>query len=285
MRRRTRLNLVLLAVVVVLALAAWLLPRPAGEPAPVTALAPGEVRALELRYPAEPGRPAVVLERRRDGWHLTRPLARPARDGRVVTALGVLDARSGSCYGAGERDPGEFGLATPRLLLRAGDTELAFGDRAPDGRRYLRAGARLCLVEDRAYPLLAEGVDGLAAPGLLPPGSTLLALETPAAAAERATAASDWRLTRGSGDPGRWANRWRGARADGFLLEPPGADLGRVRVRTAAGEALEWRIARDLPELVLVPIDAAYGMAVPEALGRNLLEPPQTPPAEEENRE
>lgn len=285
MRRRTRLNLLLLAVVVVLALAAWLLPRPAGEPAPFTTLAPAAVRALALRYPAEPTRPPLALERRDDGWHLTRPIARPARDGRVVTALGVLDARSESCYPAAERDPAEFGLAEPRLVVRADGTEVAFGDRAPDGRRYLRANDRLCLVDDRAYPLLVEGVDGLAAPGLLPPGSTPVALETPAAAAERATPASDWKMLRGVGDPERWADRWRGARAKAFLLEPPGDDLGRVRVRTAAGDVHAWRIARDLPELVLVPADADYGMAIPESLGRNLLRPPQTPNTGEQSHE
>lgn len=285
MRRRKGLNLLLLAAVVALALAAWLLPRPAGGPAPVTPIAPAEVRALELRFPADPARPALALERRRDGWHLTRPIARAARDGRVVSALGVLDARSESCYDAAGRDPAGFGLAEPRLVLRADDTEVAFGDRAPDGRRYLRAGGRLCLVEDRSYPLLAGGLDGLAAPGLLPPGSTPVAIETPAAAAERASPASDWRLLRGAGDPGRWADRWRGARARAFVLEPPGDDLGRVRVRTAAGDSHEWRIAQREPDVILVPADTDYGMVVPDPLAANLLEPPRTPPAGEENRE
>lgn len=285
MRRRRRLNLLLLAAVAALALAAWLLPRPAGGPAPVTPVAPAEVDALELRFPADAARPTLALERRRDGWHLTRPIARPARDGRVVSALGVLDARSESCYDAAERDPAEFGLAEPRLVLRADDTEVAFGDRAPDGRRYLRSGGRLCLVEDRSYPLLAGGLDGLAAPGLLPPGSTTVAIESPAAAAERATAASDWRMVRGAGDPERWANRWRGARAEAFVTEPPADDHGRVRVRTAAGDTHEWRIARRPPGLVLVPGDAGYGLVVPESLGEDLLEPPRTPPAGEAERE
>jgi hypothetical protein len=274
MRRRARLNAMLLAGVLAAAgAAAWLARDPsAGDT--LTALDPGEIRAFTVTYPREPQRPPLHLARREDGWHVTEPIARPARDGRVVTALAALTATPESCYDAGGRDRASFGLAPAAAVVEAQGTRLAFGARGPDGRRYVLAGQRLCLVPDQALPMLAAGLDGLALRGLLPVGTTAVTIETPAARAERATAASAWQLSRGTGDAEAWARTWRTARADTFALAPPQADLGAVSVRTSSGRLLRWRIAAREPDLVLVPADAPYGLVVPAARAGALLAPP-----------
>lgn len=274
MRRRALVNAALLAAAAGLALLAWLLPRGDGGPAPLTAVAPADVREVTVRYPREGRQAALELERRADGWHLTAPITRAARDGRVVTVLAVLGARPDSCYDAAEHEPARFGLDPPAVVLEAGDAVVAFGDLAADGRRYVRAGDRLCLLPDRARPLLARGLDGLASPGLLPPGATPVRIETPAARASRATAASSWALERGSGSAETWAARWRGARAEAFLREPPAADLGRLRVSTADGGTHRWRIARRDGGLVLVPEGADYGLVIGAGAAAGLLAPP-----------
>lgn len=210
MRHRHRYNLALLAVVVVLGLAALLAPEPSNSPPSLTPADPATVERAEIDYPRGDREP-VRLERGDNGWRLVSPIERRARDGRIVTALGVLAAASDSCYRSAEHEPADFGLESPRVVLRTGDVEVAFGDRAADSRRYVRAGERLCLLDDRSLPLLAEGVDGLGAAELIPPASTPAAIRTPAAAAERA-AGGGWTLVRGSGDAAAWARHWRSAR-------------------------------------------------------------------------
>lgn len=277
MRRRRLVNGILLGLALGLSAALWMLPGNDGDSSRLTGVDPDAVRALTLTYPrASSAR--LELERRDDGWHLTRPIARAARDGRIVTALEVLKARTDSCYELAAHDPAEFGLESPRLRLRIDDTTVAFGSRAADGRRYVAAGERLCLVADRGYPLLAQGLDGLAASGLLPQGAAPLRIDTPEAAAARANARADWQLERG--DQGRpvdleaWAAHWRAAGAQSFALSPGDGDHGRIRVETTGGGIHRWRIAQREPELVLVPADADYGLGIASEQAARLLHPP-----------
>ena len=161
MSRRGRLNLFLLGLIVVLGATALLLPEPGRErPAPAVAIDPARIDRIEVRFPR--GGEPLRLERDSEGWRLTAPQPRRASDGRVARLLESLRERTRSCYPATEHAAAEFGLETPRALLRLNDTTIALGDRAADGRRYLRARDQMCLVEDVALPMLREGAGGLA---------------------------------------------------------------------------------------------------------------------------
>lgn len=159
--RRGRLNLLLFGLALLLGLAALLLPDPrGGRPPPVVALDPAGIERIEARFPR--GGETLRLERRDGGWQLTAPVSRGARTGRVVRLLESLRERTGSCYPAADHEPSEFGFAPPRVVLALDGRSVEFGDRAGDGRRYLRAGGRLCLVEDVVVPMLGGGADTLA---------------------------------------------------------------------------------------------------------------------------
>ncbi|MEF8834149.1 MAG: hypothetical protein V5A42_04745, partial [Halofilum sp. (in: g-proteobacteria)] len=198
MRWRRSLNLMLAVAVAAGAGAAWYAGQGESGPPPLTALAPGDVRSLALSFPRD-GQASLRLERRRDGWHVVEPIERAASDGRVVTALSVLRLRARSCYPVAEHDPGAYGLDQPRLRMAANDTTVEFGDRAADGRRYVRAGDRLCLLPDRFWPLLKQGLDGLADPSVLGAGTAPRRIATPRAEARRRGDDDRWELTRGSG--------------------------------------------------------------------------------------
>jgi hypothetical protein len=62
------------------------------------------------------------------------------------------------------------------------------------------------------------------------------------------------------------------------VLNPPAADLGRVRAVTAAG-IREWRIAAREPALVLVQAGADYALAFAPEAGAGLLDPGLLDPA------
>lgn len=161
--RRGRLNLLLFGLALGLGLAALLLPDPqGGQPPPAVGLDPASIERIEARFPR--GGEPLRLERRDGRWWLTAPVAREARSGRVVRLLGSLRERTGSCYPAAEHEPAEFGLAPPRAVLVLDGRRVEFGDRAGDGRRYLHADGRLCLVEDIVVPMLRGGADTLAPP-------------------------------------------------------------------------------------------------------------------------
>ena len=175
------------------------------------------------------------LERRRDGWHVVEPIERAASDGRVVTALSVLAARARSCYPVAEHEPAEFGLDRPRLRMEADEATVEFGDRAADGRRYVRAGDRFCLLPDQYWPLLKQGLNGLAAPSILGAATTPRRIATPGAEARRSGTDDGWEFSRGSGDAKAWAAHWRGARA--FTAAWAVWKPGRSRARTDYAEA------------------------------------------------
>ncbi len=288
MRQRNLINGLLFAAALALG-AVVMLGTPQGDGsvrARLTPLTPSEVQTLEIEYPpaadAEAGDDGtIVLERRDGGWHLTRPLERPALDRRIVTALSGLSAAS-ACYSLLDRDPAEYGLAQPRLRLRADDRPLSFGDRTQDGRRYVRAGSRMCLLEDRTLPLLAQGIEALANPALLPEDAEPLAIEIPWARAERADNTNAWSSAGldavGASQLSDWTARWLAAHAESFVLTPPAADHGRIRIATADGQSHQWRIAQMPPELVLVPAGADYGLRITAERAEALLRPYPTEP-------
>ena len=272
MRLRRSLNVVLAVALVTGAVAAWYAGQAQDGPPPLTALAPRDVQTLELAFPRAEREP-LRLERRRDGWHFIEPIERPARDGRVVSALTVLAAPRRSCYPPADHDLADFGLDRPRLRMQADDTTVEFGDRAADGRRYVRAGGRFCLLPDQSWPLLKQGLDELADPNVLDTGAAPRRIATPDAEARRGDADGDWTLIEGVGDARAWAAHWRAARADTFILDPTAADRGRIRIATADA-ILEWRIAAREPTLVLVPVGADYGLGIAAEDAARLLAPP-----------
>lgn len=276
MRLRRSLNLVLVIAIVAGTGAAWYAGQTDSGPPPLTALTPADVETVTLTFPRE-ARASLRLERRRDGWHVTEPIERAARDGRVVTALTVLTAPARSCYPVTEHDPADFGLQRPHLRMQADAVTVEFGDRAADGRRYVRTGDRFCLLPDQFWPLMKRGLDGLAAPGVLGTGNSPRRIATPRAEARLRADGEGWDLMRGGGDAGAWAARWRAARASGFVLDPPAADLGRIRIATD-GAIMEWRIAAREPALVLVPTGADYGLEIGAGEAQRLLAPPANQP-------
>jgi hypothetical protein len=274
LRLRRSLNLVLAVAILAGAGGAWYAGQTQSGPSPLTAVEPRNVQTLELVFPRA-DRSSLRLERRRDGWHFVEPIKRPARDGRVVSALTVLAAPRRSCYPVAEHDPAEFGLDRPRLRMQADDTTVEFGDRAADGRRYVRAGDRFCLLPDQFWPLMKRGLDGLADPGVLGTGTAPRRIATPGAEARLGDADGAWTLAKGTGDAEAWAARWRAARADTFMLDPPAADLGRIRIATD-NAILEWRSAAREPMLILVPVGSDYGLGVAAEDAGHLLTPPSS---------
>jgi len=151
---RDRVNLLLLGVAAALGALILLLPGPRPERTPpAVAFEPDAVERITLERLDRSD--TVQLERRDGDWFVTAPERKDADSGRVARALAALRERTPSCYPAGGQNPGEFGLQPPQAVLLLDSTRVEMGYRAPDGRRYIRAGGRLCLVTDITLPILA----------------------------------------------------------------------------------------------------------------------------------
>lgn len=274
---RSWTNIALL-VVIAIVLTVMLLLRPGDRlpPAPLTEQSPEATSAFSVEY--ADNRPTLRLERSADeGWMIVEPVRHAARDTRTVRVLSLLDDRIDSCYAASTRDLTEYALDEPAITLIVGDETISFGDRAADGRRHVLSGERLCLIDDFSYPILHAHLTGLAELTLLPQGSEPVRIETPAAAAHDPDGEGKWTFSEGEGAPMRWAARWRGARANEFVLNPPADDLGTVEIELKTGEIRQWRIAQvegEEQNLILVPRDGQYGLRVPPDMANGLIEPP-----------
>lgn len=151
--RRNRANLLLLGIALLLGAGVLLLPEPRpAQPPPAVAFERTAVDRITLERLDEGE--ALQLERRQGSWFVSRPAERPADGARIAQALVALGTRTSSCYPAAEEEPSEFGLEPPQAELWLDDLRIEFGYRAHDGRRYIRAQGRLCLIADVTLPLL-----------------------------------------------------------------------------------------------------------------------------------
>ncbi len=154
MERRARLNLWLLAAVIV---AGWLLWRDLSAPPPtvpvvrVTGLDPAQVTRLTIDREAD-GR-LLEFEREAGRWWLRHDAERlPADAIRVGEVLRLVDAVSEANYDLATLDAREVGLVPPRARVTVDGIELRIGGQEPlKYRRYVAHGERLHLVTDTAY--------------------------------------------------------------------------------------------------------------------------------------
>jgi hypothetical protein len=153
MRRRARLNLLLLAAVAVGGWLVWqdLATPPVSAPVErVTALDPGQVRHLVITRESD-GRELEFL-REAGRWWLQREPRLPADRLRVTEVLRLVDAPSETSYALAAVSLAELGLEPPRARVRADGIELRIGAQEPlRYRRYVASGQRVHLVADTAY--------------------------------------------------------------------------------------------------------------------------------------
>jgi hypothetical protein len=141
-----RVNLVLLGVTTLLALAVWL-----GDPqlpgGPITHLDPAVVHVLRIE---ERGGRVLSFRRGPGGWHRDAPGGGPA-DGPDLDALAELAAApSRRSFPVAGADLAALGLAPARLCIILDQVTLELGGSEPiEGRRYVRVGQRIHLVDGR----------------------------------------------------------------------------------------------------------------------------------------
>jgi len=154
MRRKTRTNVILLAMVVLLATAVFAEIRreQALMSDPLTTLNPDQIRTLSI---ACQGCTARKFEKVDGHWLMREPKAQPASDRAVARLAAIVRAPVRYRRAASEVDPSKLGLDPPVATLDADGTVLKFGTTdAIRNDRYVEAGGTIALVPDRFSALL-----------------------------------------------------------------------------------------------------------------------------------
>jgi hypothetical protein len=154
MLRRTRTNLILAAIVVLLGAAAIAEIR--REQAllrdPLTSLDPDRIRTLAITCR---GCTPRRFEKVDGHWLMREPKAQPANDRAVARLAAIARAPVRYRRPATELDPKKLGLDPPVATLDADGTLLKFGTTdAIRNDRYVEAGGTIALVPDRFSALL-----------------------------------------------------------------------------------------------------------------------------------
>jgi hypothetical protein len=278
---RLRLNLVLLALAVGLAVAVWFAQKkePAGPP--LTALAPDAVTRIAIEHP---GAPAIRLEKQDGAWMFTAPIKARVDEFEIASLVGLADQKTQEKLEGAKL--AELELDPPKYAITLNDTKIEFGGVEPlQYRRYVKVGDAAWLIEDPPSAALDKDHADLVAKNLLPPDAQIERIEL-----KQLTLAKDadgkWAVQ--PADPKatadgmqKLADAWKGARAmwnERAGAEPPRGE--RAKITLKGGAVHEFVVAGAEPQLKLYSAAAGINYVLSKALAEDLLKLPE--PAKEE---
>ncbi len=272
--KRTSVNAAL--ALAAAALAAWLVFKPAPEPAQSAALLAVDPVAVDRIRLQRAGLPPLELERAASGWRLAAPIAARADPIKVERLLELARARPTATFPA--ENLAQYELQSPLAELALGAATLAFGMVNPvTSQQYVLARGQVHAVSPRYFAALPLTADDLISRALLAPGETLTAIELPGVSARRGE--NGWSLDVPSAAASRddvnvWVDRWRHAiaaaaealdhaaepRAGGALVLEGGRRAPIAVERVEAGvlvtrldERVRYRFPPDIGAAMLTP--------------------------------
>ena len=241
---RSRVNGVLLLLVLGLALLVW---RSAREPqitapTPLTQLLPEQVASIRIsnQRGAE-----ISLQREANRWRMLEPYPVEANETLIRRLLEIAAAPVFTQFTTAQNRLAEFGMAPPAAIVHLNQLELRVGGTDPINHyRYIGIGDRLYLIKDLFPHLLLAAAETYVSPKLLPQNAELDLIQT-----------AEWRLARMPDGPQVWhlspadtassmdrliekVDEWKYAEAQRVIKPPPGTVTdARVEVRLRGSDA------------------------------------------------
>lgn len=278
--KRSRLNVILLIGVGVLAAVGWWTREQETPEVPLTALQRDAITIVRIDHPEQA---EIVLQRADHGWQLTSPVsvAADALEVSAVLKLAETPVRR-QVQGA---DLAALGLDVPAFTVTLDQTRLAFGDTEPiSAQRFVAVDARLALIDNPPSAALDADYSDLVTKALVPGHEQLAAIVLP----DNTRVERDDRGWRVVGDPERdpaaLAEGWTTARAMWNAATSEAIDLRTLDVVTLvfeSGAQRRYAVARRAPQFELINLDAGVQHTISAALAGTLLDlpPPDAPPA------
>lgn len=273
--RRSWISLaVMLALVAGLGLWLWLRPAelgPAREP--LSAVTPQSAREVRIEWP---GKPALVMEKRDDTWHIVAPRAGRAEPLQVERILSLLQATPELSLPA--TDLARFELEQPRArIIVDGDAYALGGTNPVTGSFYVQRGDQVLLLKPRYAGIVP------ADPQSLNDRRMLAAHETPVAFTfpqfEVVQQGGKWSVTPADAelsqdDVLRWVEGWRlsaALRAEPFEGRTPAS---HIAVDLRDGRRIAIGVAERDGEIAFTRYDEQMRYYFFANAARRLLAPP-----------
>ena len=228
------------------------------QPLPLTVIDPGKISQIRINH--RDGE-TISLVKDVHGWRLNQPISVPANSRNVQRLLELARATSYAQLDVRGVDLKKFKLDSPDLYVEFDDIEFAFGGIEPlEGRRYVRVGQVVHLIDDGGYRDANIALAALVNPALLPAGFKQMEIKLPDATISRA---EDGRWTAvppsaslSADAMQRLADEWQRAEARSVeTYVPDGKALGEVVVRLQPEAELRFEIVAREPELILARRD------------------------------
>jgi len=271
MKSRILLNLVLSALVAILILLVWLKPKPMAQTEfKLSTLASASIDRIAIE---KPGQPAIMLQKKPDGWRLSAPFQARAERVAVGHSLDILAATSLQRFPA--TDLGRFQLDPPLLRLTLNDQEFSFGTQnSLTGEVYVATNGGVHLVAPSHLAHAMKMPADFAARAFLAEEEKLAGF---AFADLKLSQDSDgkWSATPArpnwsQDDFNRWADEWRNASSlvtQPYDGTPPQESF---TLRLGNGKLIPCKILRRDPELVLLREDEKLQYHFPAGIGKRL---------------
>lgn len=257
---RTWVNLALLILLAGLALFAFYETgkEPPGQPSTLTVIDPGKISQIRINHRDGD---VISLVKGSQGWRLNQPISVPANSGNVQRLLELARATSYAQLDVRGVDLAKFKLDSPDLYVELDGLELAFGGTEPlEGRRYVKVGQTVHLIDDRGYQNANIALAALVSPALLPAGFKQMEIKLPDATISRAEDGR-WTVAPARADLSadvmqRLVDEWQRTEAHSVeTYAPDGKALGEIVVRLEPAAELRFEIVAREPELILARRD------------------------------
>lgn len=291
--KQARLNLILMAIVLVLAGALYFgQKKETPKGAPLTALKVEAISKLTLHHPNAPD---IVAEKKDGRWTLTAPVQVAADPYELNSLLNVATAETKSSLDPKDvKKLADLGLDPPGFSLSLNDTKVDFGGTEPlNYHRYVETGGKISLIDDPPASALDADYSDLVGKGLLPLGAEIVSVTVPGLKVSRSADGKSWTADpadpkAGSDELQRFIDTWSNARSLWNAAMPaeakPAANQQVAVIALKDGSSLSFNITGRDPQFVLERADLKlqYDLAKSDADKLLKLPEPPTPPATEQ---
>jgi len=305
--RATKLNLLLLVVVILLVAVALYEPGIDKTAAPARLLPMGAEEITKITIRNGKQREIILKRDSANGWQMIEPLQVAANRYKVDSVIAILEQQPSNRFVIDTTKLARYGLQNPQVELWLkgvkGEQRLLFGSQTPlNSYRYLRLGNEILTVKDVAFYPVASLFTNFIASRLLPEGAMLVSIELPdfRLVLNEGAWVLDWTLgLQNEADPtenkpsadqlAQWLDGWRYASSvdieaietrakDDDRIADGGIDAGlnQVVITLNTGARLRWIISlTDDEGLVLGRPDLGIEYHMSDAQRQALLTPPQ----------
>ena len=285
--KRMRLNLILMAIVLVLAGALYFgQKKEPPKSQPLIALKTGDISRITLHHPNAAD---IVLEKKEGQWALTAPIQVAADPYELNSLLNVATAETKSTIDPKDVKLADLGLNPPGFSLTLNDTKIDFGGTEPlNYRRYVETGGKIGLIDDPPASALDADYSDLVAKYVLPQGAQIVGITVPGLKVARSADGKSWVADpvdpkAGSDELQKFVDAWTSARALWNAATPadakPVPNQQTAQVALKDGSILSFNIAGRDPQLVLERADFKVQYDLAKSDADKLLKLPEPPPA------